>query len=430
MKEVRLNVLRHTLRLVIAVFFGGIAASSWSSNTSAIAFAICILSTMLGLLIADLSEYFLFKRIAPDFHRFEYRSLNEKVIKIWRRIKKIPVVWVVFAGILWRILITFITPNLSKVGINNSLEEGASLSSVLFTLLICAPIFETLFLQVLPIEISKWVTKKFTGKACSLFSIIVSALLFGAEHFYTIGYIFFAFLMGLFLAFFYLYIRRISGKKWLYGFVAVVLFHFFINLLGAGAMVYVHNHPSVEQASLEQRDTSLDVGSITGEHIAVDLGLSVKWATVNLGASFPEDPGYYLSWGQTSPTSDSSFTAYSDSLSMGADGARQLWGSEWRIPTDKELTELRNECIWIWTQYNGYNGYKIQGPSGESIFLPAAGYKQSNKAFQLGSEGRYWSSQLKKDDAVNVLMLGFDSTGTRRSTTIRIMSQSIRPVTP
>lgn len=232
--------------------------------------------------------------------------------------------------------------------------------------------------------------KRITGKTSILFSIVLSALLFALEHHFSTEYIFFAFLIGLYLAFFYSYTYRVYGKKWFKSFALTALLHFALNLLAAGAAIggYLYQNQSSKQIPVEQRDTTFDSGMYTGEHIAVDLGLSVKWATVNLGADFPEDSGYYLSWGQTSPTSEDYYTAYSDFLSMEADGARQLWGNEWRIPTDAELNELRKECIWIWTKYNGKNGYRIQGPS------------------------------------------GFDSTRTRRSTTNRSIFQTIRPVTP
>lgn len=357
--------------------------------------------------------------------------MNKRLCIIWRHLRKRPVVVYFFIGILWKILAGIITPDLTEQGINNSISRGVSITSFLLAALVMAPLVETFLFQVLPIELFNRVTKRITGKTSILFSIVVSAILFAIAHHYSIEYMFFAFLLGLYLAFFYSYTYRIFGKKWLKSFASTALLHFVFNLLAAGAIIggNLYQDQSSKHIPVEKRDTAFDSGMHIGEHIAVDLGLSVKWATVNLGADFPEESGYYLSWGQTSPTSKDYYTAYSDFISMEADGARQLWGAEWRIPTDDELTELRKECIWTWTNYNGKNGYRIQGPSGESIFLPAAGYKAS-ELYQFGEEGRYWSSQLMKDDAINVYILGFDSTRSRRSSTNRNILQTIRPVTP
>lgn len=365
-------------------------------------------------------------------NRNDFESLDKKLCNIWRHLRKRSVAVYFLLGILWKILVGIITPDLTEQGINNSILKGASIRSFLLVALVMAPLIETLVFQVLPIEIFNRVTKRINkGKSCVLFSIVLSALIFGLAHHYSIEYIFFAFLLGLYLAFFYSYTYRVFGKNWMKGFASTALLHFVFNLLAACAVIVGNSFQdqSSKHIPVEQRDTTFDSGMYIGEHVAVDLGLSVKWASVNLGADFPEDSGYYLSWGQTSPASEDYYTAYSDFLSMEADGARQLWGNEWRIPTDAELTELRKECIWTWTEYNGKNGYRIQGPSGESIFLPAAGYK-SSELFQFGEEGRYWSSQLKKDDALNVYMLGFDHTRTRRSTTNRSVLQTIRPVAP
>ncbi len=143
---------------------------------------------------------------------------------------------------------------------------------------------------------------------------------------------------------------------------------------------------------------------------AVDLGLSVKWAAYNVGASSPEEYGDYFAWGETatksSYDSDNSTTyglSYSELQSrgiIGADGnltaaydaATANWGSAWRMPTLDEMTELVNNCTWKWTTYNGVTGWLFTGPNGNSIFLPAAGCRFGTDLSSAGSYGYYWSA--------------------------------------
>ena len=150
-------------------------------------------------------------------------------------------------------------------------------------------------------------------------------------------------------------------------------------------------------------------------HEAVDLGLSVKWAPCNVGAESPEDYGDYFAWGETKTKSDySSSTSITYGLSIsvlksrgiiGADGnltaaydaATENWGDEWRMPTKAELDELRTKCDWEWTKMNGLSGYKVTGPNGNSIFLPAAGIRRDTSLYDAGSYGDYWSATPYSD---------------------------------
>ena len=140
-------------------------------------------------------------------------------------------------------------------------------------------------------------------------------------------------------------------------------------------------------------------GSVSG-HEYVDLGLSVKWATCNVGASKPEDYGNYYAWGET--TTKSSYTD-SNSKTHGEwvgdisgnssyDAATANWGGNWRMPTEAEMQELEDKCTWKWTTQNGVNGYKVTGPSCASIFLPAAGYRYGSSLYDAGSYGYFRSS--------------------------------------
>lgn len=158
------------------------------------------------------------------------------------------------------------------------------------------------------------------------------------------------------------------------------------------------------------------------EHEYVDLGLSVKWATCNVGATKPEEYGDYFAWGETEPKemydwstykwcngSETTLTKYCTDGSYGTvdnktqlelsdDAAHANWGDSWRMPTDSELTELREQCTWTWTTQNGVNGCKVTSKSnGNSIFLPAAGYYYDSLLGSVGIGGICWSSSLYAD---------------------------------
>lgn len=153
-------------------------------------------------------------------------------------------------------------------------------------------------------------------------------------------------------------------------------------------------------------DPTLTAGEI------VDLGLSVYWASCNLGASKPEEYGNYYAWGETSPKDtytqanysyyDSDKASYidigSDISGTEYDAARVNLGGEWRMPTEDEMRELINNCSWEWTQINSVNGYKVTGPNGNSIFLPATGayisYLSGNP--YLNSYLYYWGGEKSK----------------------------------
>ena len=168
----------------------------------------------------------------------------------------------------------------------------------------------------------------------------------------------------------------------------------------------------------------------------VDLGLSVKWATCNVGASSPEEYGGYYAWGETTTkteyTSENSVTSgkWMNDISGNAqyDAATANWGGNWRMPKSTELEELIDNCTWTWTTYNGVNGYNVEGPNGNSIFLPAAGVRiiSLNSA---GSYGGYWSSApLDGNYDNNAYYLGFDSDNQYMSNFYRYYGRSVRPV--
>ena len=186
---------------------------------------------------------------------------------------------------------------------------------------------------------------------------------------------------------------------------------------------------------------------------AIDLGLSVKWATCNLGAEQPEDYGEYYAWGETETKSSYSWTTYKFGtnssgpfskyntrisygtvddkivLEPGDDVARVKLGGGWRIPTDAEWTELRTKCTWTRTTQNGVNGYKFTASNGNSIFLPAAGCRDDTDLRAAGSDGYYWSSSLATDIPSYARGVFFYPSDVSWYNFLRCYGQSVRPVT-
>ena len=182
---------------------------------------------------------------------------------------------------------------------------------------------------------------------------------------------------------------------------------------------------------------------------AVDLGVSVKWATCNLGATKPEEYGNYYAWGETTTKSDYSWSTYkygSDALTKyctdshygtvdnkttleaGDDAATQNWGGNWRMPTIEEWEELFEKCTWKWTTLNGVNGYEVKATNGNSIFLPAAGCRDYDELYDAGSYGYFWSSSLSTSYPSSAQGVSFGS-GTRRTgSSRRHCGHSVRPV--
>ena len=134
----------------------------------------------------------------------------------------------------------------------------------------------------------------------------------------------------------------------------------------------------------------------------VDLGLSVKWAMCNIGASknYPTNYGDCFGWGET--YNGSNFTAFG-SVTYGVedmedfsgdatyDAATVNWGSTWRMPTQDECQELIDNCTWKWCEYEYVNsisnGYIVTGPNGNSIFLPATGHRSGTSSKLCGEYG-------------------------------------------
>ena len=206
-----------------------------------------------------------------------------------------------------------------------------------------------------------------------------------------------------------------------------------------------------EPTNNSSEDQTIFTGTENG-YEWVDLGLSVKWATMNVGATVLEEYGNYFAWGEiaTKTTYDWStytlangsydaLTKYCNSSSYGTvdnkttleatdDAATQLWGSNWRMPTIDEWQELRNNCTWTWTTLNGINGYEVKATNGNSIFLPAAGYRDDDELDGAGSYGGYWSSSLDTGNPYDAQYVYFVYFNHYTYYSIRDDGRSVRPV--
>ena len=190
---------------------------------------------------------------------------------------------------------------------------------------------------------------------------------------------------------------------------------------------------------------------------AVDLGLSVKWATCNVGASKPEEFGDYFAWGETTTKSDydwdtykycngsmstltkyctqsgygyNSFTDGKTELEKADDAATANWGSGWQMPSKEQFDELKSNTTQTRTTQNGKDGLKFSSKSnGNSIFLPAAGYRSNTSLNYAGSSSRYWSRSLSSNSLCGY-DLYFSSSNIIQtfSEDGRYAGQSVRPV--
>jgi hypothetical protein len=162
----------------------------------------------------------------------------------------------------------------------------------------------------------------------------------------------------------------------------------------------------------------------------VDLGLpsGTLWATRNVGAANPEDYGDHFAWGETETKetynwntykwcegNEWSITKYDPlwyddmELELEDDAAFVNCGPNWRMPSQAQFEELCNDCSWQWTTVNGVNGNLVTGPNGNSIFLPAAGYRSTSAVTHEGRRGYYWSRTVDYAQAQYAYNLGFES---------------------
>ena len=201
---------------------------------------------------------------------------------------------------------------------------------------------------------------------------------------------------------------------------------------------------------------------------AIDLGLpsGTKWACCNVGATKPEEYGLYFAWGETmgygSDTSDghvfdwryytwcsgseTSLTKYNKNsrygivdnkteLDLADDAAYVNWGSDWCMPSAGQIREFLNSnyTTSVWTSVNGVNGRRVTSKSnGNSLFLPAVGWRGSGGVIEVRTDGNYWSSSLNSGGSSYVAcLLYFDSDSWRISGSgARSSGKSVRAVCP
>lgn len=188
---------------------------------------------------------------------------------------------------------------------------------------------------------------------------------------------------------------------------------------------------------------------------AVNLGLSVNWASCNVGASSPEEFGGYYAWGETTVKSDYSWSNYKygtstttltkyntnssngtvDNLTvlqMSDDAAKAKLGGKWRMPTDAECTELRENCTWIGVNFNGVNGSlvysNVEEYADNCIFLPYAGSWSGTTLSGAATYGRYWSSSLSTDTPSKAWDIHFHWSKINQDQFGRSLGRSVRPV--
>ena len=184
----------------------------------------------------------------------------------------------------------------------------------------------------------------------------------------------------------------------------------------------------------------------------IDLGLSVKWTCCNVGASSPASYGGYYAWGETSEKSnytwstykwcggsETSMTKYCTSSYYGTvddktilessdDAAAMNWGLYYRTPTEVEFTELKNNCTWTWVTIGSVPGYKVTGSNGNSIFLPAGGFRSDTRLHLKEEYGYYWSSTLGNGYNAAAEELLFVSDKVYQNGTERYHGNHVRPV--
>ena len=186
----------------------------------------------------------------------------------------------------------------------------------------------------------------------------------------------------------------------------------------------------------------------------VDMGLSVRWSTCNVGAATPEEYGYYFAWGEVETKEYYQLNNYRWAASVSGmilkyctnsflgnvdnktqlepedDAARVICEDRWRIPTEYEFNELINNCSITWTSSNGVYGLEfVSNKNGNSIFIPAAGYYYDVEK-DASYFGYYWTSSLDINDSTKARQFAFNEDGHNLSSSTRYFGQTIRPVLP
>ncbi|MBQ2589516.1 MAG: hypothetical protein II576_09720 [Prevotella sp.] len=187
---------------------------------------------------------------------------------------------------------------------------------------------------------------------------------------------------------------------------------------------------------------------------AIDLGLpsGTKWASCNVGATKPEEYGGYYAWGETEEKEVYSTATYQYATGEDTDGdgwyenlqyknlgsdisgtycdvAHVKWGGKWVMPSANEVKELIDNCTSEWTTLNGVNGMKFTSNiNGNSIFLPASGWRWGDTFYSVGSYGNYWLSTQDPSYSYGAYGISSYSEGAISGSSEKFIGQSVRPV--
>lgn len=181
----------------------------------------------------------------------------------------------------------------------------------------------------------------------------------------------------------------------------------------------------------EERSFTTPASDFDPDNDLVDLGLSTKWAKYNVGATKETDFGGLFGFGDMTgfqTSIDLEDYASSDIYKTDRDVANKVYGSWVTMPTIDEFEELFTECTKEWVEQDGVAGYKLTGPNGNSIFLPAAGSRTQNIVSGQGLNGYYLSGSINATDHQFAMAYSFDRNSDRRTTTPVYQALTIRPV--
>ena len=147
---------------------------------------------------------------------------------------------------------------------------------------------------------------------------------------------------------------------------------------------------------------------------AIDLGLGVLWADMNVGASIPSDHGKLFGYGDPSGekrSGNENDYPQIDITGTENDIAKVNWGGKWRMPTTEELKEISEKCSWKPSTLNGVKGNEVTGPNGNTIFFPFAGNRIEANIYRAGQIGACWAGNLSNfGSSVNMLFFGCSAT--------------------
>lgn len=205
--------------------------------------------------------------------------------------------------------------------------------------------------------------------------------------------------------------KHYAGMSWQYSISGNVL----VISMNGMSISYTKRSANGDNAAGNKEDNN-DNTSSTNDSRAVDLGLSVKWASCNIGASSSEEFGDYFAWGEIEAFQVGTYkfnNGYDGTVLKSSDDVATVkWGANWHVPSVDEMNELITKCTWTSTVVKEVFGYMITGTNGNSIFIPTAGGLYSDGSPSTVGEkgyGYYWTNELLDARTANILK--FNSAG-------------------